>query len=1342
MALQLYLAHTGHRLEADPIGFGSMESLRAWIQHATDIPAQSQILLTAKGKHVKFQTLMSEVHLNAFVTASSLPEEFRPEPAPDTIKKPEDLRAWHALFKARVEWGSGLVDKCRAMAHAARGHLEERVAVDRGVRAAILNQQPHIQKLEVKQAEAHAWIEAVLKEREDNLNFWQEDLARLGSIPAYEQFRRFIAGPNDTPKKSRRSVGSRTTLGAFVNGDQVEKAAIGSAAAVDELGGIMTSIDSRIEQVVQESRQFVNDVGSGESQSLIDQLEEPSRLFNEIDLTVKKMGSDLDYILNLPANPASAAQASKKALRHTRDFLPDINEFCLELSNLLRYSVEQKNLATQNAIDHMKHIALLSTELGELIQEVDNINVAPEGRECLELLSLVPRLPLVYGLLLVEAVRRQEWVDKMKKDSSSLAEEIAGYREEEDRRRKRWLKSNGDVLNVEAAQGNILGIDINIQGQDASWPQVARQDLQEYLDTLRNLGGLEQDVEILSQAVKDLDRPTRQQVKNAKNFRNGSLHGASLGKGSLLLRGEDETRVLREVNSKMEEELRSSKSRVRKLEDLLHRQSQFSRYSIGSAPPSSQSPGPSSVEPHPTFPSSPKPHDNLSRQSSVSSRRYSSQKSAEEMMLTRKIINLEADLMTERETRNRLEREAANGVHAVNDLQRHVDEKKSTNKDLMENMEHMQKDFAEERRALEAEIRRLKYRNEELEDELDRNLGSRDNERAGLDEKQQTLEAELEQLRKEATKDARRERERAESLERILAERDAADAQRHTTLINAYSTLAPDEPVLDDPAILAAELERLAQRSNDHVRELFDAVERAKAENETNLTSAEREREHLEHQIESTMAKLSAVQDELSAELARTGSLVEQLEDERIHLNDLRQKFAEGETGSEALRQRLNEEEIKVGQLTTQLAETNDYTEKLRSSLCALQEQHDNLQGQLDALTTRFQENSSRAREVSEKLFTHNHRLHRLLETLGFAVTYQDNAMVVQRASRIGNSTMLSADGSVSMDRSASSPLPAKKPLESSADLSTLKWTEQKCKADEAAMYAQFLASIGRFDIETFSEAIIKRMRDMEHTARKWQRETRAYREKSHRFQGEAHDKIAIRNFKEGDLALFLPTRNQATRPWAAFNVGAPHYFLREQESHRLHNKEWLVARITRVEERIVDLSKSMTGTRGSDGRSFAEVSDSGISYEDDNPFELSDGLRWHLVEAAEEKVGAPLTPGLGKSTVHSTNIDAKGSIRMKKSLIGGGDASKTLNKSLDSRRSSQASRRSVPSSSSLPVRGASSEALGVETADSAGKGIPDDTQKGSRASSLRPVTSAGGQLDSDEVRIDQLLGP
>jgi autophagy-related protein 11 len=235
-------------------------------------------------------------------------------------------------------------------------------------------------------------------------------------------------------------------------------------------------------------------------------------------------------------------------------------------------------------------------------------------------------------------------------------------------------------------------------------------------------------------------------------------------------------------------------------------------------------------------------------------------------------------------------------------------------------------------------------------------------------------------------------------------------------------------------------------------------------------------------------------------------------------------------------------------------------------------------------------------------------------------------------------------------------------------------------------------------------------------------------------------------------LALFLPTRNQATRPWAAFNVGAPHYFLREQDSHKLQSRDWLLARISKVEERVVDLSRSLNnGLRGqSDRQSInTEASDgaSTRSVDDENPFELSDGLRWYLIDAYEEKPGAPTTPGLGKSTVAATNVDVKGSFgltkegkKAKNSSIGGNAAmaTKTLSKSLDSRRSSSGSKKGhapSPSTSAAAVATLSStgEAV-IHNRPAIVEPAEADNQPGKEAREDAQVF--------EEVRKDLLFGP
>ena len=167
---------------------------------------------------------------------------------------------------------------------------------------------------------------------------------------------------------------------------------------------------------------------------------------------------------------------------------------------------------------------------------------------------------------------------------------------------------------------------------------------------------------------------------------------------------------------------------------------------------------------------------------------------------------------------------------------------------------------------------------------------------------------------------------------------------------------------------------------------------------------------------------------------------------------------------------------------------------------------------------------------------------------------------------------------------------------------------------EEADKYSRYLNRIV-IDLDAFCQAITNRVRDAEKYAKKWQKEARMYRDKSKKSTYEAENKIAFRQFKDGDLALFLPTNNG--RPWAAFNVNAPHYFLRENEAHRLGGgRDWLLARITKVEERTVDLA-------GNPGAAAAK---------DHNPFDLADGLRWYYLDAVEEKPSAMASRDLARS--------------------------------------------------------------------------------------------------------------
>ncbi|KAG1736138.1 putative peripheral membrane protein [Suillus paluster] len=130
------------------------------------------------------------------------------------------------------------------------------------------------------------------------------------------------------------------------------------------------------------------------------------------------------------------------------------------------------------------------------------------------------------------------------------------------------------------------------------------------------------------------------------------------------------------------------------------------------------------------------------------------------------------------------------------------------------------------------------------------------------------------------------------------------------------------------------------------------------------------------------------------------------------------------------------------------------------------------------------------------------------------------------------------------------------------------------------------LESLRAFDHDHFLEAVAR----TGSIIRKWQKQCKEYRER-------AKGKISFRNFAKGDLALFLPTRNSISKPWAAFNVSFPHYFLLATGhlAEQLKTREWIVARITSITERVVD-SKDPSS----------------------NPYGLGDGVKYYMLEVED----------------------------------------------------------------------------------------------------------------------------
>lgn len=1334
--LTLYLGHSGERLSVDPSTTSTLEALKTLVSQRAAIQPRSQILLTSQGKQVRTQTLLTETELFVFdssrlnsrsstTSSSSLAtsdHDFNPGTAPHSLPDQNDLQAWENLFRLRKSWASTLLSGCSTNARQAEKFQDEQVVIERSLGVAVASLQQHVKSAEQKCFSVESWSEEWLQQQEEHVSSWETDLDGLRSIPARSDFMRFLQ-PATEDSRRRSQQTQVMTLQGFVDVVGVKKAADEARSLMSEFAQKVVKMRENVGVAGRDGDELLRAVDQVNANSQASNTSEPAQLLEEIEIVANKLSSDLEHVQSLPRTAHSISQVSKMASLHTRNYIPTLNDLCSEMNELVRRAQQNKSNRADTALEHMRTLSTVESVLAELYQDIRALEVPEDASQVFQALTTVSRLPSVYGNLLVESVRRREWVAKMKRDAATLQEEVATYQEEEDKRRKRWIRSVEDVVKAEALHSSVLGIEISLQNEGGSWPLVTRDELQDYLSTLVELFGQCSLTQELEMAVADLDKPTRKQIKHAKAFKNGSMHEAAFGDTSLLLRGDDQHKALRESNTRLEEELKGQKSRVRKLEDLLHRQSRVGRAAAGDMFTPS---GASAAERRVTLPTG-IPHqafDDFSHNNSIKTPRGHAP-AAEEKRLAARVVDLEAELQTAKDD--------AVVRHASDfETQRQIEEATSIKRDLMDNMEAQQREFATERRTLEKELAEAKEKVEELDNELERLLGSRDDERSGIDARTLAFDEEVARLKSDISEQAGRaaqERDAAKTLEtklraaedarataeaeliKLRSERDQrseADAEQVQLLVTAHAYLEPGVDVPSGLTGLSFNLEELSRRSAAHRKDLEEAVALAKSENESLRSSSERlkaELATLAAQRTESEDKVRQTEELLALEEAKAKTTEQQLNDESEQLRTLRAKFTDDEIGSEALRQRVVEGEARAGALARELAEARSHINSLDVELMRLQKKSKQHQDAAEESADRLGIRAEHAKDVSQRLFTQNSRLCRLLERLGLSVSYQGDAMVVERASKIAASTTI-VDPESQQNRIASMILPAPSRKSSGVediDLSFLQWPDAPTGEDESAQFQAFSQQLSRFNIDTLSEAIVKRVRDFEYTARKYNKEAKestkraeAYKERASKLKTEVNTKIAVRDYKEGDLALFLPTRGQAKGAWAAFNIGCPHYFLAEKDGMRLTNREYIVARINKVEQKVVNLSRRLS--QPAEGRSPDEANvESRNMDDDDNPFDLSDGLTWWMVHATEERGagGAPTTPGLGKSTVAAANVDARGSIRIKRNSKGD-DASKHLNKSLESRRSSSTSKKSFAGA------GVASTAHGVNVSNNA----------------------------------------
>ncbi|KUI60447.1 Autophagy-related protein 11 [Cytospora mali] len=1318
MATQVLIAHTGQHMQLETSQFTTVDDFKAAVSRQSSIPSQYIIALTPQGKPLKLQTLPAEkeiyiydIRISQPATPGSppsvnveisLPKAYNPSQPPNQINDTSSQKSWQELFRARKAWVGKVVDDCAMMAQATGDRYGEMDVMMRCLDAAVANLESVVKTLEPKYQELRKWAAPAQSEYSTLVTKWELYLGLARSIPISAGMASFMTGRS---MNSKNKPARQPTLEDLLDLETVKRTARQAPQALRRFNQRVNDLEKTAARMFQNCQDITGDFERAIERSAMSHEEEATQLLEDIEAVAKKIDADYQTTLEFTSTTRDVMQVSKLAATHTERLLPSIRARALEMDGMLRYAIQARNALALESVDFMRSITDI-TSLTTTVKSQINVLGSEEELATFDYLRLIQQVPFMYASFTVEAMRRREWYEKVKVDASTLANEMAVFQEEEIKRRKKWLKTVENLYGPQttSGEGNVAGLEVNLLGQEEEWPNMTKQDLTDLYENLQRQKAEPELLNDIGKLIVDLNNPTKQQSKRLKAFKNGSIHEASLGRSGLLLRGDDDVlRSLQDDKQRVEGKLKAAESRVRRLEDLLHRQSQTSRPTFGNMfqTPSQQfserSGSTTSVKKGPEDP-----------------RRLSADLPEG---LIQRVQQLEAELNAEKEKSAGFEKDLNACTTQHETVKGQIEEANSTKKDLLENMEALKREFIEERKSLEDDIKLLKARIEDNEDEMEHFGESREHEKAHYDERVQALEDEIAQLAKERKdeilkyegqveflrKESKLQREQCENLERqlnsvqdenrTLAQQLETADHSATSQLNAlqdlYRQLAPETEVPQDQGEL---IESVLGKCADLLANV-QVVEANISLLKSELDSQQIFVKDLRHEtatVKELLAKEESttvqLRENLGEEKARVAALEGELDEARKQLNNLRTKIADGETGSESLRMRLDEEEKKITTLTEDLASKQSQVGSLEEELRLYKDKFENSQSKYRVLTERFMARTEHTKDLTQKLYTQNDRIRRLLERLGFSVTRHDGTVVIQRLPRAERSAANLNDSTIDPGASLRKSGILSQTTDGS-DLELLYWMNNSDEATESEKYHAFMSELGSFDMDAFTETVYKRVKDIEHMARKLQRDARSYRDKAHTLQKEAHDKIAFKNFKEGDLALFLPTRNQMTGAWAAFNIGFPHYFLREQEAHRLRNREWLLARISRVQERVVDLSKSLNNQAAGNGTAETESMDE----ENDNPFDLSDGLRWYLIDANEDKPGAPSTPGLGKTTVAANKVDAVAERSQMRTASGKGlglvgrgttgidGVSKTLSRSLESRRSSTSSRKAMP---------------------------------------------------------------
>ncbi|PWZ00305.1 hypothetical protein BCV70DRAFT_190302 [Testicularia cyperi] len=555
----------------------------------------------------------------------------------------------------------------------------------------------------------------------------------------------------------------------------------------------------------------------------------------------------------------------------------------------------------------------------------------------------------------------------------------------------------------------------------------------------------------------------------------------------------------------------------------------------------------------------------------------------------------------------------------------------------------------------------------------------------------ESLQRDLEDERSRAHDAEAQRKEAASRLDALTTDLET-EKERRLNMVDEVSQLRRD---LETSHRQEAEARQEALEEGDRVNELEQHLQEMQIE----IEEARAARTDASNRIEALLSEGSSIETELRTAQTRIEELTKQLSTAHADTAEIRESIAKIEAAKEkqirsyraeadgdraileekvrALEADLDAKQRELDEQTSAAKRTEqgrtpdrEAIELLRGQLRAADDAHEELVQEMERAKAAAEEAEAARREVEasrQQLLERSRLLLGKTHLLRKAV----RAMPVH-ASRQGSS---SSNATTAVVANAGAHAPGTAPAASGASLaaqraiaastgglsmSEMSETERQAALDafetdaEAADLETTLEALRAFDAGEMYDEIKGKLDSLAVLLRKWQKAWKSANDKVQRANATSRDKIAFRNFQPGDLALFLPTRNSslAVKPWAAFNVSFPHFFLHATGSlaDQLKAKDHHVARITTITEHVAANITSETKADGDkDSQEYngkpkaAPSSETGAVVKAGNPFQLAEGVRFFLLDVEPFSGSSAAPPSLRSRKSSSTFVSASG---------------------------------------------------------------------------------------------------